>query len=564
MPSSRTASIKSGHSSHAAASSSSQATSMSDAPASLKESPESEPLPDDVVNQSESSKLKQLFGILKKSLGVKDLAAMRFSLPANLIEPMPNLSYWTYLDRPDIYLAMGQEGQDAVERMLAVVRFTFCMQTKFVHGRVVKPYNSVLGEHFRSHWDVSPATVKAGELEVHEFQYHEPFGGASGDGTASEDEEATGSDDEQFEEATESPLVDRMDAMKISKQSHQEADTKSLRSVKTPAGKIKHRPSFDNSYFEYIPVNPPKASASSQFQERDGAQESRSNKPNLHRIAFLNEQCSHHPPISTFWCESQPKGATDGVGKVLSYGNDHLSAKFTGTSVKVYAGNVNKGVFVKLPGYGEEYQITHPTALITGFLRGAPAILLADQTYITCTNESKSGKQLRTLLAYVDESWLGKAKYAVEGVIYECEEGREQYDKIKRVPDKDVLARIEGSWRGALRYKLTSSGDDWKMLIDVSKLPPLPKTVRSMNQQEPDESHRFWNEVTIALKAKDFTKGNSIKQRIEQAQRDKAAELEKQGKEHEPVFFEKDISSGKPVLSSAGRAAISIELREPV
>lgn len=26
------------------------------------------------------------------------------------------------------------------------------------HGKVVKPYNSVLGEHFRSHWDVKPVT----------------------------------------------------------------------------------------------------------------------------------------------------------------------------------------------------------------------------------------------------------------------------------------------------------------------------------------------------------------------------------------------------------------------
>lgn len=41
--------------------------------------------------ESEQGKLKQLLGVLKKSLGVKDLAAMRLSLPANLLEPIGNL-----------------------------------------------------------------------------------------------------------------------------------------------------------------------------------------------------------------------------------------------------------------------------------------------------------------------------------------------------------------------------------------------------------------------------------------------------------------------------------------
>ena len=58
--------------------------------------------------------------------------------------------------------------------MLAVVKFTFTKDLKFVvrsgylhvirvltapqHGKICKPYNSVLGEHFRAHWDVVPAS----------------------------------------------------------------------------------------------------------------------------------------------------------------------------------------------------------------------------------------------------------------------------------------------------------------------------------------------------------------------------------------------------------------------
>ena len=29
----------------------------------------------------------------------------RLSLPASLLEPIPNLEYWQYLDRPDVFVA---------------------------------------------------------------------------------------------------------------------------------------------------------------------------------------------------------------------------------------------------------------------------------------------------------------------------------------------------------------------------------------------------------------------------------------------------------------------------
>jgi hypothetical protein len=71
----------------------------------------------------EGGKLKMIIALVKKSLGVKDIAAMcvhllvgvcmistyfdfrRLSLPASLLEPIPNLEYWHYLDRPDLFAA---------------------------------------------------------------------------------------------------------------------------------------------------------------------------------------------------------------------------------------------------------------------------------------------------------------------------------------------------------------------------------------------------------------------------------------------------------------------------
>lgn len=102
---------------------------------------------------SKESKLKAFFSILRKFVGVKDIANVRFSLPAQLLEPIPNLDYWNYLDRPDAFVSIGQQN-DALLRMLEVLRFWFTKDLKFIKGRPCKPYNSTLGEMFRCHWDV--------------------------------------------------------------------------------------------------------------------------------------------------------------------------------------------------------------------------------------------------------------------------------------------------------------------------------------------------------------------------------------------------------------------------
>jgi hypothetical protein len=79
-------------------------------------------------------------------IGVSDLASIRFSLPAHLLEPTPNLGnlqcksihnwtvavftdclvpeYWNYLDRPEAFISIG-DSEDQLGRMLNVLRFWF-------------------------------------------------------------------------------------------------------------------------------------------------------------------------------------------------------------------------------------------------------------------------------------------------------------------------------------------------------------------------------------------------------------------------------------------------------
>jgi hypothetical protein len=58
---------------------------------------------------------------------------------------------------------------------------------------------------------------------------------------------------------------------------------------------------------------------------------------------------------------------------ITGSGVDQISAKVSGTTVRVAPGAKNKGIFVRIHGghgEGERYQITHPTAQVNGILRG--------------------------------------------------------------------------------------------------------------------------------------------------------------------------------------------------
>ena len=63
-----------------------------------------------------------------------------------------------YHSRPDFLAAIG-ESDDELERMLACLRFTFTKDSIFVQHKIMKPYNSTLGEFFRCTYDVNPVEL---------------------------------------------------------------------------------------------------------------------------------------------------------------------------------------------------------------------------------------------------------------------------------------------------------------------------------------------------------------------------------------------------------------------
>ena len=166
----------------------------------------------------------------------------------------------------------------------------------------------------------------------------------------------------------------------------------------------------------------------------------------LVRVSYITEQTSHHPPVSAFFVDCPVKGIT-------ARGYDQLSAKFTGTSIRVTPGAHNLGIFINIQSRGnEEYQLTHPTAHLGGLIRGSLSVTVADTCFITCPKT-----QIKVILHYLEESWLGKAQNRVVGVVYKYDPEDDSITRTKDVPDEDVLARIEGSWQDQIQFHVSGS-----------------------------------------------------------------------------------------------------------
>ena len=75
--------------------------------------------------------------------------------------------------------------------------------------------------------------------------------------------------------------------------------------------------------------------------------------------------------------------------------------------------------------------------------------------------------------------------------------------------------------------------------------------------QLPNESIRFWDEVTKAIKGKRYSKATQLKHEIEERQRARLKERTVQGVEWTPRFFTGTVTPlGRPELTSDGERAL--------
>lgn len=104
---------------------------------------------------------------------------------------------------------------------------------------------------------------------------------------------------------------------------------------------------------------------------------------------------------------------------------------------------------------------------------------------------------------------------------------------------------------------IRSQEADKILLVDVNPLFPLQKFVPPEDVQLPNESRKYWSDVTQAIVGKEYGKATSAKQEIEERQRQKAADRKARNVEWQPRFFSTaTTASGKPELTEDGRKAL--------
>lgn len=163
------------------------------------------------------------------------------------------------------------------------------------------------------------------------------------------------------------------------------------------------------------------------------------------RVSYLTEQTSHHPPVSAFWVDCPQKG-------IYARGFDQISAKFTGTSIKVSPGEHNLGIFITLEKRDNEtYQLKHPAAHLGGLFRGSLSVTVGDTAYITCPDT-----KLKAILNYFDEGWLRGSTNKMEGIIFKYDPENDDKIKIKDVPEEDIVVRLGGPWKEKIQFTVGS------------------------------------------------------------------------------------------------------------
>ena len=279
------------------------------------------------------------------------------------------------------------DSDDPFLRMLAVLRFVFTKDIKFVvmsisncispphcppnitplslytqHGKICKPYNSVLGEHFRAHWDVVPNPYTPDEPDdIPEEPWVETGSVKSGKSSKS----TTSGISAFSKRKTRSPSTAPTSPQQLTDEDNVAAQVSNL--------SLTHNSTT------------PQTSSSAEAV----------------RIIYLTEQVSHHPPISAYFASCPARS-------IEMLGIDQISAKVSGTTLRVAPGQFNQGIFVHLsggPGAGERYRLTHPVASVNGILRGSFYATISESTIITCEG-GKPGHKFRTIVEYKEEVCL--------------------------------------------------------------------------------------------------------------------------------------------------------------
>ncbi|XP_043088979.1 oxysterol-binding protein-related protein 10 [Puntigrus tetrazona] len=227
-----------------------------------------------------------------------------------------------------------------------------------------------------------------------------------------------------------------------------------------------------------------------------------------HRVRFVAEQVSHHPPVSGFYCECAERGMCV---------NTHIwtKSKFMGMSVGVSM--VGEGVLY-LRDHGEEYVFTFPSAYARSILT-VPWVELGGKVTISCAKTGYSAN-----VTFHTKPFYGGKVHRVSA-------------EVKQNSSGTVVCKAQGEWNGTLEF-IYSSGET--KVIDTNKLPVIRKMIRPVEKQGRTESRRLWQHVTAALKEGNVDLATEHKHVLEEDQRSDERQRAANNMPWKPKHFNKE------------------------
>ncbi|KAG6878336.1 hypothetical protein C0993_008514 [Termitomyces sp. T159_Od127] len=225
---------------------------------------------------------------------------------------------------------------------------------------------------------------------------------------------------------------------------------------------------------------------------------------------YVAEQVSHHPPISAFFYISP-------ANRVSILGELRPKSRFLGNSVSTTMEGENRVTLLGVPDDGE-YIITMPNMYARGILFGKMVLELGD----TCTAKNEKNGMLCDIEFKTKGFWSGT---------YNAIAGRIRRNNLD-------VGELSGRWSHIMEIKSIKTGQK-RVLFDAVKdgQNMAPKWVPPEDEQEPNESRRLWQHLTLAIGRKDMQAATDAKSAVEDAQRERRKQLEESGGKHEPRFF---------------------------
>ncbi|KAH9902312.1 Oxysterol-binding protein [Xylariomycetidae sp. FL2044] len=232
------------------------------------------------------------------------------------------------------------------------------------------------------------------------------------------------------------------------------------------------------------------------------------------RAYYISEQTSHHPPKSSyFYMDPEHHIRIDGTLKPRS--------KFLGNS----AASMMEGIAVltllnhgKDPNKGERYFLTQPNMYARGILFGNMKYELGDHSFVRCPELG-----LTADIDFKTKGWVSGTYNAIGGT-------------IKNEHTGEALFELSGLWSEEMFIKDLRTGKK-DMFFDGQKARPSKPLVRPVEEQDERESQKLWQKTALAVKQKNHELATDEKTKIEDRQREEAANRAAAGVEWHPRLF---------------------------